>query len=167
MQRRKKPKPSHLLLADLHGLLLHLQLLRSKSFFCMPWLHPSCICCLVHLGLCCVCILIAHAAWCIFARAVCIFLCVCIWLSSMQGYSVHPSNSAAACTDETRPCAFLQQVLHIIFLLQHFAKFWNVATKHANEAVESFEIVIACATHVGRRRMLILSKSGRTWSALS
>ena len=97
----------------------------------------------------------------------CIFLCVCIWLSSMQGYSVHLSNSAAACTDETRPCAFLQQVLHIIFLWQLFAKFWNVATKHAIEAVESFEIVIACATHVGRRRMLILSKSGRTWNALS
>ena len=38
MQRRKTPKPSHLLLADLHGLLLHLQLLKSRSFFCMPWL---------------------------------------------------------------------------------------------------------------------------------
>lgn len=65
MQRRKTPKPSHLLLADLHGLLLHLWLLKSRSSFCMAWLHPDCMCCMVHLGSCCVCNL----------------LCVCVWLS--------------------------------------------------------------------------------------
>ena len=45
MQRRKTSKPSHLLLADLHGLLLHLQLLKSK-----------------HSSACLGCILIAYAA---------------------------------------------------------------------------------------------------------
>jgi len=41
MQRRKTPKPNYLLLADLHGLLLHLQLLKSRFFFSVPWLHPD------------------------------------------------------------------------------------------------------------------------------
>ena len=112
MQRRKTPKPSHLLQADLHGLLLHLQLLKSRSFFCMPWLHPDCICCMVHLGSCCVCIL----------------LCVCTWLLSMQGYCVCPSQLCCDiskrshfCTDKTSPCAFLQQALHRLFCSNIFA----------------------------------------------